>query len=48
MLVGASAVQIGTANFIDPTVSLKIVNGIEAYLQKHNYSSVKDIIGLIK
>ena len=48
MLVGASAVQIGTANFIDPTVSLKIVNGIEAYLQKHNYSSVQDIIGLIK
>jgi dihydroorotate dehydrogenase (NAD+) catalytic subunit len=48
MLVGASAVQIGTANFIDPTVSMKVVQGIEAYLIKHNYTSVKEIIGLIK
>ncbi len=48
MLVGASAVQIGTANFIDPTVSMKVVQGIEAYLKKHNYTSVKEIIGLIK
>ena len=48
MLVGASAVQIGTANFIDPTVSMKVVQGIEDYLNKHHYTSVKEIIGLIK
>ncbi|MBP6230622.1 MAG: dihydroorotate dehydrogenase [Paludibacteraceae bacterium] len=47
LLVGASAVQIGTANFIDPTISVKVVEGIEAYLKKHNCTSVKDIIGII-
>ncbi len=48
MLVGASAIQIGTANFIDPMVSVKVIEGIQSYLKKHNYSSIKDIIGVIK
>ncbi|MDR0961100.1 MAG: dihydroorotate dehydrogenase [Mediterranea sp.] len=47
LLVGASAVQIGTANFIDPTVTVKVINGINDYLNRHGYSSVKDIIGVI-
>ena len=45
MLAGASAVQVGTANFIDPFVSLKIIEGIEQYLDRHNISSVKELIG---
>lgn len=45
MLAGASAVQVGTANFIDPQVCLKIIDGIEAYLEKHGFESVNDIIG---
>lgn len=48
MLAGASAVQVGTANFIDPTVTIKIIEGIEAYLSKNKLSSVKDIIGALE
>ncbi len=45
LLAGASAVQIGTANFIDPTVTVKIVDGIADYLRRHNISSVTELIG---
>lgn len=47
LLAGADAVQIGTGNFIDPTLTVKVVEGIEAYLAKHGFSSVRDIVGLI-
>ena len=47
MLVGASAVQIGTANFIDPTVTVKVIEGINNYLDENGFKSVKEIIGLI-
>jgi len=43
-LAGASAIQVGTANFIDPSVSLKIVQGINQYLDDNNFESIKDII----
>ena len=46
LLAGASAIEIGTANFIDPTVSVKVVDGIEEYLGKHGFKSVKEIIGI--
>jgi dihydroorotate dehydrogenase (NAD+) catalytic subunit len=48
MLAGASAIQVGTANFIDPGVSVKIVNGIEAYLRLHKISSAAELIGALK
>lgn len=48
MLAGASAVQVGTANFIDPQVSVKIVDGIEAYLQRHRIPAVTDLIGALR
>ena len=44
MLAGATAIQIGTANFIDPTVTIKVIEGINDYLERHNFSSVTDII----
>lgn len=47
LLAGASAIQIGTANFIDPTISVKVVDGINEYLNQNGFKSVKDIIGLI-
>lgn len=47
LLAGASAVQIGTANFIDPAITLKIAEGINTYLDENGFRSVKDIIGLI-
>lgn len=48
MLAGASAIQIGTANFIDPTITLKVAEGINRYLDKHNYASAKDIVGTLQ
>lgn len=48
LLAGASAIQIGTANFIDPAITVKVANGIEDYLNKYGYTSVKDIIGALE
>lgn len=48
MLAGATAIQIGTANFIDPTVTIKVIEGINDYLERHNFSSVTDIIGALE
>ena len=45
LLAGASAIQIGTANFIDPTITVKVSEGINDYLDRHGFTSVKDIIG---
>lgn len=45
LLAGATAVEIGTANFIDPQITVKVVEGIEAYLDRHGCKSVQEIIG---
>lgn len=45
LLAGASAIEIGTANFLDPTVCIKVAKGIDEYLEKHGFTSVNDIIG---
>jgi dihydroorotate dehydrogenase (NAD+) catalytic subunit len=47
ILAGASAVQIGTASFIDPLASVKIVEGIEKYLITKGFSDIHEIIGYI-
>lgn len=47
LLAGASAIQVGTANFIDPSVTMKIVAGIEDYMERHRIDSVKDLIGAL-
>lgn len=48
LLAGASAVQIGTANFIDPSISDKVIDGIEDYLNRHGFTSVQEIIGALE
>lgn len=48
LLAGATAIQIGTANFIDPAVTVKVAEGINDYLDRHGYSSVRDIIGALE
>jgi dihydroorotate dehydrogenase (NAD+) catalytic subunit len=48
LIAGASAVQIGTANFIDPTTPVKVLEGIEQYLERHGISDVKELIGSLK
>ncbi len=45
LMAGATAIEIGTANFIDPTVTLKVRDGINAWLDSHGCKSVQDIIG---
>ncbi len=48
MLAGATAVQIGTYNFIDPTVSIQVIEGIENYLNRHNLHTVSELIGKLE
>ena len=47
MLAGATAVQVGTANFVDPAATMKIIDYMEDYCRRHNISDINDIIGLI-
>jgi dihydroorotate dehydrogenase (NAD+) catalytic subunit len=47
LMAGASAIQIGTASFIDPQASLKVLEGIENYLISKGFSDVRDIVGYI-
>lgn len=47
LLCGASAIQVGTGNFIDPTATIKVLEGIEDYMQRHDFTDVKDMVGLI-
>jgi dihydroorotate dehydrogenase (NAD+) catalytic subunit len=48
ILAGATAIQVGTANFIDPQVTVKIVDGIRTYLKNNGYNSVKQIVGKLQ
>ena len=48
MLAGASAVQIGTANFVDPGVSEKIVTELEKYCSENQISKISDLIGALE
>ena len=45
LLAGASAVAVGTANFVDPYAPLEVIDGIDAYLERHGCASVKEIVG---
>lgn len=48
LLAGASAIEIGTANFIDPTVTVKVAQGINDWLDQHGCKSVTEIIGQLE
>ena len=47
LMCGATAVQIGTANFIDPTVTLKVIDGIKEWCDSHGIHDLHDIIGVV-
>lgn len=47
LIAGATAVQVGTATFIDPAIMPKIVNDLEALLAREGYSSIRDVIGSV-
>jgi dihydroorotate dehydrogenase (NAD+) catalytic subunit len=45
LLAGATAIQVGTANFINPQATEEIIQGIEIYLEKNGVASIEDLIG---
>ena len=48
MLAGATAVSVGTANFVNPAATMEIVSGIEAYMERHGIADIREIIGAVK
>lgn len=48
LLAGASAIQIGTMNFVDPAITVKVARGINEYLDRHGFRSVTDIVGIVE
>lgn len=47
LMAGATAIQVGTANFIDPLTPVKIIDGLEDYCRRHGISDINDIVGII-
>jgi len=48
ILAGATAIQVGTANFIDPAITIKIKDGIADYMQRHQIQNINDLIGALE
>ena len=48
LLAGASAVEVGTYNFVDPSVTTQIVDGIEDYMRRHGFTDIQDLIGALQ
>lgn len=47
ILAGATAVSVGTANFVDPRTTIKVVEGIEAYMRKYGVKDIKELVGAV-
>lgn len=48
ILAGANAVSVGTANFMNPTATVDIINGIEQYMRKYNFENINELVGMVK
>ncbi len=48
LMVGASAVAVGTANFVNPYTTIEVIDGIAAYMERHGIADVNDLIGCVK
>lgn len=48
IMAGATAVSVGTANFIDPATTLEVVDGIKAYMERHQIDDINELIGCVK
>lgn len=48
LMCGATAIQIGTANFVDPTITIKVIEGLNSWLDAHGCQSVHEIIGALE
>jgi len=47
LLAGATAIEVGTYNFVDPTATIQIVEGIENYMLRHGFSNITELIGTL-
>jgi dihydroorotate dehydrogenase (NAD+) catalytic subunit len=47
IIAGAAAVQVGTANFADPLIWHKLLDGLQTYGQRHNVGAISDLVGTI-
>lgn len=47
MMCGARAIQIGTANFIDPNVAMKVIDGMNDWCDKHGVKDINEIVGIL-
>jgi dihydroorotate dehydrogenase (NAD+) catalytic subunit len=47
LLAGADAVQVGTANFVNPNAAVEIIEGLDAYLERHGFESIGEIVGAV-
>jgi len=47
MIAGANAVQVGTMNFVDPFIWTKLMDGIHAYMTRHEIARLQDIVGTV-
>lgn len=48
IMAGATAIEIGTANFIDPTTTIKVIDGMNEWLDKHGVKDINEIVGCLK
>ena len=48
IMAGATAVSVGTANFINPTATVDVIEGIKAYMERHQIEDIQELIGCVK
>ena len=48
ILAGATAVSVGTANFVNPTATIDVIDGIQAYMEKYGVKDIHELIGAVK
>jgi dihydroorotate dehydrogenase (NAD+) catalytic subunit len=48
VIAGATAVQVGTANFVDPLIWSKLLSGIDSYLERHEIQHLRDLVGALE
>ena len=48
LLAGATAIQVGTYNFVDPLSPLKMIEGLETYMGRHNIANIQELIGALQ
>ena len=47
IIAGATAIQVGTANFVNPKATLEILSGIRAYMDRHKFENIRDLVGAL-